>query len=120
MPVTPAATAAPPERLAGAGFSGLTLLHALPGRLRWRYDLPLSGDGQELDAARLRRRLLEQPGIHEVTLSPAIHSLGIRFDPAALDRERLERLLLEEPLPLRPRLAAPRATAATAPRRWGG
>ena len=61
----------------------ITIVHELPGRWRLRLSLPPD------DADRLVRHVRAHEGIEEVSYSPVVRSLLVRFDPQEVAREEI-------------------------------
>src|SRR5262249_5227536 len=68
------------------------IVHALPGRVRFRLDDPALRNGSG-DA--LHFYLANQPGIKEVRLNPACRSLLVQYDSSVWTAERLRKRLAE-------------------------
>jgi hypothetical protein len=69
-------------------------VHALPGRLRFRYR-PLRGDADETRAGAIADALVRAPGVRDVSVTPATGSVVVVFDPERVAPARLTRLLQE-------------------------
>jgi heavy metal translocating P-type ATPase len=67
------------------GFSALTVAHALPGRVRFRY----AGKRHALTAAALAGQLVALPGVLRGRCNPRARSLILHYDPGVTDIERL-------------------------------
>jgi len=89
--------------------ANLTVLHALPGRLR--VHLP---DRSEAELRRLVITLQAQPAVQSARANPLTGTVLVRFDTRALDTAALEALIrVSGRAP-----AAPRPRAVTRERRW--
>src|SRR5215471_4702789 len=66
------------------------IVHALPGRIRFRLDGPALSDGL---CDSLHLFLSSQPGIKEVRLNPACGSLLLKYDGGIWSGHRLHKLI---------------------------
>ncbi|MFC5300759.1 heavy metal translocating P-type ATPase [Azospira restricta] len=71
-------------------FAALTPLHAIPGRIRFRYRSNDNG----VDAPAIERALQHLAGVVAVRANPRIRSLAVVYDAQATDAERLSAELL--------------------------
>src|SRR5947209_4368037 len=85
------------------------VVHAIPGRLRLRWDRR-EADGEAW--APLLARLRGQPGVRAARFNPASGSLVVEYDPAAITDTALMRELPAAALPL-PREGASAAAGST-------
>lgn len=78
----------------GPLFAGLTLLHAVAGRSRFRYRL---APGVAADATAIERAIRQLPGIRQAAARTRIRSLTVHYDPREIDAEALAGELLACP-----------------------
>jgi heavy metal translocating P-type ATPase len=71
-------------------FPSAEIVHALPGRVRFRVTHPKLSNGL---CDSLHLYLTNQPGIKEVRLNPACESLVIKHDPSLWSVQRLKKLV---------------------------
>ena len=72
-------------------FSALLAVHAVPGRVRFRYR---ASAGTAPDAPALARALAYVPGVVSLRANPRIRTLAVVYDPLLTDAERLRADLL--------------------------